>query len=137
MQRGAHIGLTGSILKVRTAALDENSTVAVIDFRFTNPGNVPFWVRTVSVVLENKDGNQFDGKVISETDAKRMFEVMPLLGQKFNETLILRDKIQGHTSQDRMVAARFEAPEALISARKRFLVRIEEVDGPIVEFSEK
>jgi hypothetical protein len=137
MQRGAHIGLTGNVVKVRVAPLDENSTVAAIDFRFTNPGNVPFWVRTVSLVMENKDGNQFEGKVVSEPDAKRLFEAMPLLGQKFSDTLVLRDKIPGHTSQDRMVAARFEAPEALIEGRKRFLVRIEEVDGKIVEFSEK
>ena len=36
-----------------------------------------------------------------------------------------------------MVAARFDAPEARIEARKRFLVRIEEVDGAISEISEK
>jgi len=137
MQRGARIRLAGSVLKVRTAPLDENSTIAVIDFRFANPGNVPFWVRTVSLVMEDKDGSQYEGKVISEGDAKRLFEALPLLGEKFNETLILRDKIPGHTSLDRMVAARFEAPEARINSRKRFIVRIEEVDGPISELSEK
>ena len=137
MQRGARIGLAGSVLKVRTAPLDENSTIAVIDFRFANPGNVPFWVRTVSLVMEDKDGSQYEGKVISEGDAKRLFEALPLLGEKFNETLILRDKIPGHTSLDRMVAARFEAPEARINSRKRFIVRIEEVDGNISELSEK
>jgi len=137
MQRGARIGLAGSMLKVRTAPLDENSTIAVIDFRFANPGNVPLWVRTVSLVMEDKDGSQYEGKVISEGDAKRLFEALPLLGEKFNETLILRDKIPGHTSLDRMVAARFEAPEARINSRKRFIVRIEEVDGNISELSEK
>jgi len=137
MQRGARIGLAGSVLKVRTAPLDENSTIAVVDFRFANPGNVQFWVRTVSLVMEDKDGSQYEGKVISETDAKRLFEALPLLGEKFNETLVLRDKIPGHTSQDRMVAARFEAPEARINSRKRFIVRIEEVDGNISELSEK
>jgi hypothetical protein len=137
MQRGARIGLAGSILKVRTAPLDEQSSIAVIDFRFANPANVQFWVRTVSVILEDKSGNQFEGKVVSEMDARRLFEVMPLLGQKFNETLLTRDKIPGHTSEDRMVAARFEAPERIIESRKRFLVRIEEVDGPITEIAEK
>ena len=34
MQRGAHVELNGSILKVRTQAMDESSSVAVIDFRF-------------------------------------------------------------------------------------------------------
>jgi len=88
-------------------------------------------------VMEDKDGSQYEGKVISEGDAKRLFEALPLLGEKFNETLILRDKIPGHTSLDRMVAARFEAPEARINSRKRFIVRIEEVDGNISELSEK
>ena len=45
MQRGARVGLTGSVLKVRTAPLDDNSSVVVLDFRFTNPGNVLFVVR--------------------------------------------------------------------------------------------
>jgi hypothetical protein len=137
MQRGARIGLAGNILKIRTAPLDENSTIAVLDFRFSNPGNVSFWVRTVSLVMEDKDGSQYEGKVISESDAKRLFQVMPLLGEKYNETLVLRDQIRGHTSEDRMVAARFEAPEARINARKRFIVRIEEVDGNISEIAEK
>ena len=55
MQRGARVGLAGSILKVRTAPLDENSSVAVIDFRFRNPGDVRFVVRTVTVVLEDAE----------------------------------------------------------------------------------
>ena len=33
LNRGARIGLTGQILKVRTAPLDENSSIAVLDFR--------------------------------------------------------------------------------------------------------
>ena len=80
MQRGARIGLAGTILKVRTAPLDENSTIAVVDFRFANPGNVPFWVRTVSLVMEDKDGSQYEGKTISEGDAKRLFEGLAAAG---------------------------------------------------------
>jgi len=137
MQRGARVGLVGRMLKVRTAPLDENSTIGVIDFRITNPGNVQFWVRTVSLVMEDKDGAQYDGKVVSDMDAKRMFDAMPLLGQKFDDTLITRDKIPGHTSEDKMVAARFEAPEARINGRKRFIVKIEDVDGVVSEISEK
>src|SRR4030095_7619221 len=49
MQRGARIGLTGKFLKVRTAALDENSTVVVVDFRVNNPSDVPFAVPPASL----------------------------------------------------------------------------------------
>src|SRR6266700_7203253 len=79
MQRGARVGLAGSVLKVRTAPLDENSTIAVIEFRFANPGNVTFMVRTVSLIMEDQGGQQYEGKVISESDAKRLFEALPLL----------------------------------------------------------
>jgi len=137
MQRGARVGLTGKVLKVRTAPLDDGSSVAVIDFRFANPASGSFVVRTVSVVMEDNSGAENTSQTISETDAKRLFEGLPLLGQKFNDTLVMRDKIPAGTSQDRMVAARFELPESKLESRKRFVVRIEDVDGPVTELSEK
>jgi hypothetical protein len=137
MQRGARVGLAGSFLKVRTAPLDDNSSVAVIDFRFRNPGDVNFVVRGVTVMLEDASGNQVEGRTVSESDAKRLFEGIPLLGQKFNDTLVTRDKVLAGAAQDRMVAARFEVPEAKLEQRKRLLVRIEDVDGPITEITEK
>ena len=136
MQRGARVGLTGGILKVRTAPLDENSSVAVLDFRIHNPGT-RFIVGTVTVILEEKNGQQFQGATVSESDAKRLFEGLPLLGQKYNDTLVTQEKIARDASADRMVAVRFEAPESRLEARKRFLLRIEEVDGPVTEFSER
>jgi hypothetical protein len=137
MQRGARIGLTGKFLKVRTAALDENSTVVVVDFRVNNPSDVLFVVHTVSLLMEDNDGKTYDGIVSSEVDAKRLFEGLPLLGQKFNDTLVMRDRIPGRSTTDRMVAVRYEAPEARIQARKRFLLRIKDVDGAVVEIPER
>ncbi len=136
MQRGARVGLTGEILKVRTAPLDDRSSVAVLDFRFSNPSYVFFVVRTVTVVLVEPNGNQVEGTTVSEVDAQRLFEGIPLLGQKFNRTLVTEDKIPAHASEDRMVAVRFEVPESILESRKRLLLRIEDVDGPITEISE-
>ncbi len=137
MQRGARVGLTGKVLKVRTAPLDENSSVAVIDFRISNPSVVKFVVRTVEVVMEENDGKQYIGQPIAEVDAQRLFEGLPLLGQKFNATLVMRETVPSRASEDRMVAVRFDAPESRLESRKRFLVRIEDVDGPVTELSEK
>jgi hypothetical protein len=136
-QRNAAVGITGNVLKVRTAPLDEKSSVAVVDFRFTNPSDVNFVVGAVTVAMEDPKGGWVDGQTISEVDAKRMFEMLPLLGQKFNDTLVMREKFPSRMSADRMVAARFEIPEEQLTARKRFLVKIEEVDGKISEISEK
>ena len=137
MQRGAHLDLSGKIIKVRTAPLDENSAVVVIDFRVTNPADYPFMARSVAVEMEDNSGTRFQGKTSSETDARQLFEALPLLGPRFNGTLVMRDKIAPHDSQDRMVAARFETPESKLDGRKRFVVRIEEIDGKSFEFFDK
>ena len=136
LQRGAHVELKGSVLKVRTASMDEASSVAVIDFRFVNPSDVPFVVRTVDVIMENKDGSSTKGFDVSEVDAKRLFQYYPLLGQKYNDSLVMRDKIMGRQSMDRMIATRFEDTEATIEGRKKLTVRIVDVDGPVAELQE-
>jgi hypothetical protein len=137
MQRGARVGLAGAFLKVRTAPLDENSCVAVVDFRVNNPSNVRFVVRSVTLVLDDADGNRYDGLTVAEIDARRLFEAIPLLGQKFNDTLVIKEPISPHQAVDRMVAARFDAPESRIEKRRRFILKIEDVDGPITEIAEK
>ncbi|MBZ5727526.1 MAG: hypothetical protein LAP87_21330 [Acidobacteriia bacterium] len=137
MQRGAHTELQGSILKVRTAPLDERNSVVALDFRVTNTGSYPFMVRTVSVIMEDKDGAQYQGAVSSEVDAQRLFAGVPLLGPKYNTTLLMRERIAPHATADRMVAATFNAPESRLQGRKRFILRIEEMDGPVFDYPEK
>ena len=137
MQRGAHLELKGSILKVRTAAMDDNSSIAVIDFRFVNSSDVQFVVRTVDVTMTGPDGSTIPGTTVSEVDAKRLFEFYPLLGQKYNDSLVLRNKIAPRAAEDRMIAARFEVPVAKLDSRKSLVIRIEDVDGPVSELVEQ
>ena len=137
MQRGDRIELPGKMLKVRTAPLDDDSSIAVIDFRIANPSDILFEVRTVTVEMEDSQGKNYLGQSVSEMDAKRLFEALPVLGQKFNPSLLMRDRIGSHGSADRMIAARFQVPMALLDGRKRFVVRIEEVDGKVFEYAER
>jgi hypothetical protein len=137
VQRGAHIELKGQILKVRTQAMDAASSVAVVDFRFANPADYTFVVRKVDVLLEDKDGKVQEGTAISEVDAKNLFHYYPLLGEKYNDSLLMRARIAPHQSMDRMAAVRFEVPEEQLQARKKLAVRIEDVDGAVSELAEK
>src|SRR3989442_864054 len=137
MQRGAHIDLKGAVLKVRTKAMDENSSVAVVDFRFVNPSNYPFVVRQVDVSIEDKDGKILEGSPVSELDARRLFQYYPVLGQKFNDSLLMRDKIPARQSMDRMTVARFEALESALESRRKLILRIVDVDGPVAELQEE
>lgn len=137
VQRGAHIELSGSILKVRTAAMDDYSAVAIVDFRFANPADYAFVVRRVEVSVLGADGHTYEGMTVSEVDARRLFEYYKLLGQKFNDSLLPGHKIGPKQTQDRMIAARFEMPESLLQARRNLKIRIEDVDGPASELAEK
>jgi hypothetical protein len=136
IQRGAHLDLPGSVLKVRMAAISEESTIAVIDFRVANTSDYPAVVRTVRVYAEAKNEGRLEGVVIADVETKRIFDAIPLLGQKYNRSLVLQDKIPGHASWDRMIGARFDIPEAQLQQRKRFIVSIEEIDGNIYEIAE-
>jgi hypothetical protein len=136
VQRGSHLVLQGNILKVRTAPLDENSSVLVADFRCSNAADFEFSVRNVTVVLEDAAGMRTEGATISEIDAQRLFHGIPLLGQKYNASLIVRDRVPAHATEDRMIAARFEMPEAALEKRKQLFIRIEQADGTISEIKQ-
>jgi hypothetical protein len=137
IQRGAHVELKGEILKVRTHELDERSSIAVIDFRFVNPADYPFIVRKVDVILEDPSDRELEGMTVAESDTRRLFDAYPLLGQKFNESLRPRDRVDARQSQDRMIAARFEVPVGVLNSRKQLTVRVEDVDGPVSQIREK
>ncbi|MFN0170252.1 MAG: hypothetical protein ACKV22_27860 [Bryobacteraceae bacterium] len=136
IQRGAHIELKGSVLKARTIGLEPQSSIAVLDFRFTNPSDYPFVVRGVEVLVD--DGKQqVAGESVAEVDARRLFEYYPALGQKYNDSLIARVKIPPRTTMDRMICVRFPVPEGQLTARKRFIIKVEDVDGPVAEILEQ
>src|SRR5580704_17264016 len=111
MQRGAHIEVTGKILKVRTAPLEDNAAVLVADFRITNPADYAFLVNKVTLIVVDARGKQIERATISEIDARRIFEAIPLLGPIYNPSLILRVQIAPHTTVDRITSARFEAAD--------------------------
>ena len=136
MQRGAHIEPTGKILKVRTLALDEGSSIAIVDFRVVNSSDYTVVVREVAVTVDESNGTSADGTVVSEMDARRLFQYYPVLGPKYNDSLIIRDRIKPHESLDRMIAARFEMPVARLDARKKLRLRVVDVDGPSGELVE-
>jgi hypothetical protein len=136
MQRGAHLEMPGQILKVRTAPIDTDTTIAMIDFRVTNNSNYPAEVRTVRAYTEDKSGNQVEGSVMADVDAQGVFNGVPTLGQKYNPSLIVRDTIPAHATWDRMVGASFPVAESQIQARKRVIVSIEEINGNTFEIVE-
>jgi len=135
--QGAHLRLEGKILKVRVLALPGSmASIVIIDFRATNPSNVPFVVNSVTLHLQPATGDAVDGNTISKNDIENIFRYQKLLGPKYNNTLSLQDRIEPHKIADLMAGARFELPEAAVNSRKSIKVRIEDVNGASAELTE-
>lgn len=133
--RGAHMVLEGTVQKVRTLDLD-GATAVIVDFRLTNPSDYTFVVRQAFVIVETGD-QTLEGMVVADADAKRFFDYYKTIGPKYNDTLVMREKIPSKRIVDRMLAARFEAPEPVLAARRNLKIRVEEVDGVVTEIAEK
>jgi len=135
--QGAHLRLEGKILKVRVLALPGRAaSIVVVDFRVTNPSNLPFIVNSVTFHLQPATGDAAYGTTISKSDIENIFRYEKLLGPKYNDTLSLQDRIAPHRTADLMAGARFELPETAVNSRKSIRVRIEDVDGAAAELTE-
>jgi hypothetical protein len=133
--KGSHLELQGKILKVRTGALGEGNSIAVMDFRVLNPSDLPFTVRNVEISLEKANGEMEDGATISKSDLKQLFQYNRFLGDQYNEGLGLQDAIAPHATVDRMVAAHFEVSDEELEKAKSVHVSIQDMNGPLWETS--
>lgn len=135
--RHNHLELKGKVLGVRSYSIDQDYTVAVIDFRITNPSNSQFVVKDVDVTLDTKEGKALDGAVFSELDARRLFDYYKVLGTKYNPTLIVKDKVEPGATMDKMLAVRFTGTDADIQNRKGLHIVVHDVDGTSTEIEER
>ena len=134
MQRGAHVELTGA-MTVRIHGTDDNTALALIDLHIANPADYGFQVNNVTVTLETTNG-EFPTGIVSGIDSKRLADAMPELGP-FHATLYTKYVIPAHSTGDYTLLAQYSAPERILKDRKRFVVRVDEINGKTAEFSEK
>lgn len=135
--RGAQIRIEGTVLKTRMQKLADNHTMLAFDFRFTNPADYPFVVRDVTVRCTMPDGETLAGETVSDDDARRVFEFYKLnLGEKFNESLVIKNKVPPKATEDRMIAATFAAGPERLAARTGCRIRVDDVDGAYSEIRE-
>ncbi len=127
--KGAHLTLDGKILNIRAVPLGDGTEIAILDFRVTNPSDVPFVIREVSMRMEQYKQEPLKGLEVSRSDVDTMFHSHPLLGSKDNDVLAPGDTIPPGKSLYRMAEASFEASRAEVESRKGFVVHIEDVDG--------
>jgi hypothetical protein len=132
---GNHLAPTGSIGKVRTIKAADDVTFMVIDFKVKNDSDRDMIVRSVESQVDAADGSTIMGNGVAATDIKSAFRSYPLLGEQYNPILKERDTIPAHQEVDRMVGLRFDAPADKVESRKRVILRLEDVTGPVLELT--
>jgi hypothetical protein len=135
LNRGSQVRLEGSVLKVRTIATDDNASIAVVDFRVSNPAKALFMVSELKLEVTTADGRRLEGMTVAQMDLDRVLEYNKLAGPRFNETLKERDRLRGGTTEDRTAAASFEISEKQLQARSRLVLKIRDADGVLVEIA--
>jgi len=135
--QGAHLRLEGKVLKVRILPVTgADASLVVVDFRVTNPSDVPLVVSSVKLRLEPAQGDPVEGFPLARAEIATVFQYAKLIGPKYNDVLAASDRIAAHQSLDRMAGARFEMPESAVNARRGLRVLIEDVDGTVAELAE-
>ena len=133
--KGSHLDLKGEIIKVRTGAIDENSSAAVLDFRVQNTSDVPLVVRDVTVTADPPSGDPIESQIIAKRDYQQLLSFNRFLGQQYNQGLSIKDKIAPHEQIDRMAAVRFEVPQAQLDKAKQLRMVIADMDGAEFTFT--
>jgi hypothetical protein len=132
---GNHLVPTGSIGKVRTVKATDDVTFMVIDFRVKNDSDRDMIVHSVETAIDTAAGDTVMGGGVASTDIKNAFLNYPLLGDQYNPILKERDTIPAHQAVDRMVGVRFDLPGEKVESRKRVILRVEDITGPVLELT--
>lgn len=131
--KGNHLELTGSVVKTVTLPGDTTNSTIVLQYRVTNPSDVPFVVERVDVIVELDNADPVTGSTASETDAQRLLKFYPQLRGIPLQTLKLRDVVAPHQTLERSVAASIPVGEPTLRSRKGVLLRFVDVDGATSE----
>jgi hypothetical protein len=131
-KRGDHLEPKGMILKERTIALNEETSLLLLDFRLVNDSDVIMTLNDISITAELADG-PIQGRVLPKSDLIGTFRYFPVLGEKYNEAIAARDEVPPHSQVDRMVSATFGTPLSVLDARKKVTLRVEDASRTAVE----
>jgi len=137
--RGERLILAGSIQKVRLQNVDENTTVAVVEFRLNNPADLPFRIKNVQLILETAKGDPIEGTLFHQQDLDRFFEFNKAsLGPRYNDSVRIGEMLKSHTLVDRTIAGSFPVAADEVARRKRLVIRLEAEGGVVpTEIGEK
>jgi hypothetical protein len=133
---GATPTLAGEITEVRTLAMDEASSVAVVNFRGTNTSNRIVFIHQREVTITGEDGATRIGLPVQVVDIQGLFNYFPILGGMKDAPLLPRTEVEPGEELRGLVAARFDLPKHELDARKSLVLKFYNDQGRYTELSE-
>ena len=127
--------IDGTITNVRTLAMDEYASVAIVDFEGANSSDILFVVEDREIIVVDENGIRYEGSTIGAFDLEQLFKYFTALGEMKNEPLVRSTKLAPGDTIQGVVAARFEISKDQIDARRELILRISDADGGISEFN--
>jgi hypothetical protein len=135
--RGAQVRLESRILKTRLVATEEKAAVAILEVRIENPANIRFVVRALDFFVIDARGRETPGMVVAQVDLDRVLDYYKDAGPRYNPVLVFQQALAPRSTSDRTLAAQFPFSASDLDARRAWRIRIEDVDGAVVEIREK
>jgi len=132
----SQVRLDGKILKVRTVPADEAASIAVVDFRVTNPSGALFQLKRLTVVVTTAAGDEVEGLPVAQIDLDRVLDYHKVFGPRYTEMLKERDRIRPKEQVDRTAAGSLSISEKDLQDRKNLVLRLQDADGAVIEIPE-
>jgi hypothetical protein len=133
---GATPTLAGEITEVRTLAMDEASSVAVVNFSGTNTSDRIVFIHQRELTITDEDGATHIGLPVQVTDVQNLFKYFPILGGMKDAPLLPRTEIEPGSELRGLVAARFDMPKHELDTRKSLLLKFYNDQNRSTELSE-
>lgn len=135
--RGSSPRIEGEILQVRTLGMDQNSSVAIVDFKGENTAKYPMIIGGRFLVVTDSKGRELVGDTTTVYDLERLFKYFPALGPAANEPVVDKTRLEPGDKIQGMIAARFEIPKHELDMRQKITVRIIDVDDAVSEITQE
>jgi hypothetical protein len=133
---GATPALDGEITEVRTLAMDEASSVAVVNFSGTNTSDRIVFIHQRELTITDESGATHIGSPVQVTDVQNLFQYFPILGGMKDAPLLPRTEIEPGAELRGLVAARFDLPKHELDARKSLVLKFYNDQKRYTELSE-
>ena len=136
LNTGSQVRLDGKILKVRTIPADDAASIAVVDFRVKNTTRALFQLKQLTLVVTTAEGQVVEGLPVAQMDLDRVLDYHKVIGPRYTEMVMQRDRIRPNTQQDRTAAASFSISERDLQSRRSLVMKLQDADGVTIEIPE-